>query len=125
MTNEHVDKRSENQFAAVGTTVIAPVGPVGNWSTKAGSMRTYAGTPQDVIKNVASTGRLFEGHNKKPDHLKPEGVPNWGVLASASTRPGGPTQDVATKEGRSQISKDLGLPNKKEFRAKKAAKKGK
>lgn len=118
-------REGEGQFAAVGTTVIAPVGPASNWTTKAGSMRTYAGTPQDVIKNVASTGRLFEGHNKKPDHLKTEGAPDWEVKASASTRPGGPSQNVATKEGRSQISKDLGLPNKKEFRAKKAAKRGK
>ena len=124
MANEHVDKRSAGQFAAVGTTVIAPAknGPGGEWTTNAGSVRTYAGTPQDVMKNVASTGQLFQRHNEGPRSFLKEGDPKWGVLAAASTRPGGPTQNVVTKEGRAQISKDLGLPNKKEFRAKKGKK---
>ena len=120
MAAEHVDKRSESQFVGAGSTVLAPAktGEGGSWIHKAGTGRTVVGTPQDVMKSVASEGRLFEGHNKVPKYMKTEGAPDWVVETSTSTRPGGFVHNTATKAGRAAVAKDLGLPNKKEFRKK-------
>ena len=86
---------------------------------KGGSGSVFTGTPQDVMKNVASEGQLFQRHNEGPRSLLRESDPRWGVEVKTSTRPGGPAHDTTSKEGRANVAKDLKLPNKKEFRAKK------
>ncbi len=115
-----MDKRSESQFKAVGTHVVAPAktGAGGTWVEKSGSSRVDAGTPQDVMKNVAATGRMFQKHNEAPTMRDPE-IPRWRVEAGVSGDISRSGVDVATKEGRRQVASKLGLPNKKEFRAKK------
>jgi hypothetical protein len=118
-----MDKRSESQFAAVGTNVIAPAktGPGGSWVEKTGTSRVETGTPQDLMKSVASLGRLFQGHNEAPTMRDPE-IPRWKVETAVSGDISRPGIDVATKEGRKAVADKLGLPNKKEFRAKKGNK---
>lgn len=116
-----MDKRSESQFSAVGTHVVAPAktGAGGTWVEKSGSSRVDTGTPQDVMKSVASLGRHFEGHNKSPIPPVDPSMPRWRVEAGVSGDISRSGVDVATKEGRRQVASKLGLPNKKEFRAKK------
>lgn len=111
--------RSESQFVAAGTTVQAPAKIDGQMVRKSGSSMVHTGTAPEVMKSVASEGQLFQKHNEGPRSLLKEGGPKWGVDVNVSTRPGGPSHDVVTKEGRSAVAKDLGLPNKKEFRSKK------
>lgn len=110
-----MDKRSESQFAAAASTVQAPAMQDGNWVRK-GSPRVHAGTRQEVMQSVASQGRLFQEHNEGPRSLIKEGEPKWGVDVNVSTRPGGPTRDTTTKEGRRGVAADLGLPNVKRKR---------
>jgi hypothetical protein len=111
-----------NQFVAAASTVQAPTKVDGVMTRKGGSGTIHAGTPQDVMKSVASEGQLFQRHNEGPRSLLREGDPRWGVEVKTSARPGGPAHDVVTKEGRANVAKDLKLPNKKEFRAKKKSK---
>lgn len=117
------DKRTQSQFAAVGTHVVAPAktGAGGTWVEKSGSSKVESGTPQDVMKSVAATGRLFQGHNEAPTMRDPE-IPRWRVEAGVSGDISRSGVDVATKAGRRQVAEKLGLPNKKEFRAKKKSK---
>ena len=119
-----MDKRSESQFVAAASTIQAPAKVDGKMVRQGKPYSVNTGTAPDVMKEVAATGRLFQRHNEGPRSLLKEGDPKWGMEIKTSTRPGGPAHDVVTKEGRANVAKDLGLPNKKEFRAKKAAKKG-
>jgi hypothetical protein len=114
-----MDKRSESQFVAVASTVHAPQ-KVDGQMTRVGRVgQAHAGTAPDVMKQVAAEGRLFQKHNEGPRSLIKEGDPKWGVEVRTSSRPGGPARETTTKEGRRGVAADLGLPNKKEYRAKK------
>lgn len=108
------DKRSESQFSAVGTHVIAPAktGANGSWVEKSGTSQVSTGTPQEVMKSVASQGQLFEGHNKSIRMRDPK-IPRWRVEAAVSGDISRSGIDVATKEGRRTVAGKLGLPNRK------------
>jgi hypothetical protein len=114
-----MDKRSESQFVAAAAHVKAPSVVEGKQIYQSGTTSVYSGTPQDVMKNVAAQGRNFQRHNEGPRSLLKEGDLKWKTDVQVSTRPGGPPADTTKKEGRRAVAKDLGLPNKKEFRAKK------
>jgi len=113
---------NEKQFVAAAATVLAPAKINGEMGRKQGTTSVYSGTPQDVMKDIASTGRLFQRHNEGPRSAIKEGDPKWGTEVSVSTNPGASPRDVANKKGRAEVAKDLKLPNKKEYRAKKLKK---
>lgn len=103
------------QFAAASYFVDAPVynPDSSSWSRSGGASGpgVAAGTPQEVMGSLASTGRLFQGHNEKP--LGRSDSPPYRVPTTVSPRPGAEAVDIATKEGRREAAGRLGLPNVK------------